>query len=601
MTNQKIIKTFFAAAVLVLGMFMLGVAARASWETEVLEKEYSLSGQDNAIALDSQGNPVIVYDYNGQVNGQWVYQLKYAKKTASGWASEVIETTATKQQDVGFLVSLDLDVNDNPHLAYVIRENWESEAGPYKIYLKYATKTENGWQKETVISNSDPTSKNFIFAATTGIKVNDFTGYPSIFFIGITDYPFVPKYAYKNLNGWQIESVTSLADFTVDDAMFIFDSNYKPHIITAVRDRVIAAGEEAEAYILHTWRKEDGTWQSAEVIDKKVAPGIWNVWGGYDRYGYAHLSIARDNADNLYVLYHDTENKTLKFAENSNKIWKTEIIDNNFVSSGTSIYNIYFKNSIALDNENHPRIAYHDFMTSNLKYAVKTDAGWQFQTLFSDPISNEGGLPSLVIDSSGNTHMSHIGRSGTSNYAVKYTHYIPEQTFVTKIGTAGVTKIGTAGAGEALGKEKLIGEKDAYLVNNFVFSFLKLPKKLQAKKYYIKNKKFEKYPANYAKAKKLTLKKYWKITSNLKKYKAGKKKNKFSLRLMFAYDQSEFTALQKQNKKLKEKQLKLKYYNVKTGKWKNFAKAKQNTTRNFFYIIFNRYDFSKNTLFVIGK
>ncbi|GAH14618.1 unnamed protein product, partial [marine sediment metagenome] len=55
----------------------------------------------------------------------------------------------------------------------------------------------------------------------------------------------------------------------------------------------------------------------------------------------------------------------------------------------------------------------------------------------------------------------------------------------------------------------------------------KLPNKLAKNNYWLKLKKYNKYPKNWKKKKKRTLKRYWKLTTNLNKYTTKVKKKKF--------------------------------------------------------------------------
>ena len=72
--------------------------------------------------------------------------------------------------------------------------------------------------------------------------------------------------------------------------------------------------------------------------------------------------------------------------------------------------------------------------------------------------------------------------------------------------------------------------------------------------------------------------------------------------MVFAYSQAEVEALQNRNSKIKEKHLKLKYYNRTTKKWKKISKARQDKKRNFFYLTLKQYQkYHKKTLFAISK
>ncbi len=160
-----------------------------------------------------------------------------------------------------------------------------------------------------------------------------------------------------------------------------------------------------------------------------------------------------------------------------------------------------------------------------------------------------------------------------------------------------------------------------YEIDDVKVEFKQLP--LNPSKYYLKIKKFNKYPKKIRKKRNLKL--YWRIKTNLYKYtrkvKAAKKKIKkyrarlkivkkkskkrslrkkikklkkwkhFKVKLVFNYDQK------KMKKRIKKKKLKLKFYNKKKG-WVNL-KAKHNRKKNYFRVNSRKFLYLKN-LYTIG-
>lgn len=567
MVKQKAIKTLFSLGVLVFGLLMFGAVVKAGWEMEIIENGGSaITGYDNVITTDSTGNPHVFYTFSNENYSA----LKYAKKIGTEWQTETVAELNGQNviNYVGKYMSAAMDSNGNPHVIYSSYNNTTNRISN----LIYAEKTNLGWQTEEVANDYSFDVVN----SNMSLKI-DSLGKPHISYQRYDPSFFTYwVYAHKDNNGvWQKEDIPNqtypyFAAVYMANSSLTLDSSSQPHIAFVNRNYE----STTERALIYAIKGGDGTW-STEVIDVN------------NNTGYAP-SLILDATNNPQVSYYNLASKKLKYATKVNGSWQAEDVatiigDTPYTST---------KTSIGLDKNGDPCIAYLDQTDWYLKYASKIGNAWQIELVSSYYFG--GRYAQLVFDNSGNPHISYTGGTAQGgDYIMQYAHYIPEETFVTK------TEL--TGAGQASGSEKLIQKTNEYLTKNFVFSFLKLPKKLQAKKYYIKTNKYAKYPAKYANAKKKTLKKYWKVTTNLKNYKAGKAKNKYSLRLMFAYDQSEFKALQKQNKKLKEKQLKLKYYNTTTKKWTNVPKVKQNTTRNFFHVTLKDYKYPLNTKFAIGK
>ncbi|MFH1537018.1 MAG: hypothetical protein ABID45_03460 [Patescibacteria group bacterium] len=574
MKNGGFYKSILSVFIVCFGLFLMGFNAQAAWESEQLEDDFSISGQDNVVVINSDGNPVVLYDYNES----GTYRLKYAVKEGDSWTKEVI--LSTSESNIGWRADMVLDADDVPHVVFFQKANWEDEdEGSFIVYLKYATKVDGDWEVETISTHTD--AENRPSYGTADIEL-DADSDPHIVYTGMSG-SYDLNYAYWEGGVWNF-TLDLDNNLGCEDAVFEFDALDQPHIVTACRDNYHSCGEESchDSVLYHTYLS-GGNWQLFETVDSNEDL----TTSGYDY--FKHLSMVMDEEEQFYVLYHDMNNNSLKFASNPGNVWAAETVDDNFVPDDTSPLNIYFKNSIALDSDSNPHITYYNFKTNNLKYAVKEDGEWGYRELFAVPWENEGGLPSITVDDSNRAHISYIGLSEGSDYAVRYAHSIPGIIFATKSKTA-------------LGAEKVVSENNSYLKGKFAFTFMNLPSKLQEDRYYIKLKKYNKYPIkNFEKKKKKAIKRYWRITSNLRNYNAGNDSNEFRLRLMFAYPQRLVKVTKNNNSKLKEKQLKLKYYSRADKKWMEVTQSKQDTKRNLFYVNMTDYNFPKKTLFTIAK
>lgn len=565
---------------MLLGVFCFANSALAAWQSEQLENDYSISGQDNAIALTSGGDPVILYDYNGTEGDESVYKLKVATKDADGWNFETVVNTT--EENIGWSADLVLDADDQPHIAYLYKENWpDEEAGDYTVSLKYAYKTNDGWEYETVATYSNASDR----PATGTVSLElDSNGNPAIAYTGVGD-SYQTKYAYKLNDVWQTESIE--ADLNCEDADMVFDSIDLPHIVMACRDNYeTISGVNYHDAVLYSTYKNGGVWEAYETVDANEDL----TSSGYDYYKHLSLTINEDNQ--LFVLYHDMLNRNLMYADNTSGAWAAEFVDDSFYAEDVSPINVYFKNSIALDNSGYPYVAYYNFYVKSLMIAHKYPDGWHFQFMFSVPWKNEGGLPSMTFDTANTPHISYIGMNVTEEYAVRYAYFSLPSVFAT-LESEDITHL------SELNNETIVTEGHSYFTKGFAMSYLTLPSKLQESRYYIRSAKIAKYPEHYGISHSKIFKKYWRVTSNLNTYVPSTEDETYSLRLMFSYKPAELKAIKRHG--VRENQLKLKYFDRTSQTWVEVADAEHDSARNLFYVTLDSYTYPTKTLFTIGK
>ncbi|MFA6296809.1 MAG: choice-of-anchor D domain-containing protein [Patescibacteria group bacterium] len=140
-------------------------------------------------------------------------------------------------------------------------------------------------------------------------------------------------------------------------------------------------------------------------------------------------------------------------------------------------------------------------------------------------------------------------------------------------------------------KQVLIEKNKNLYAKNLTLKFKKYPKKLKKVKYYLQIRKYKKY-LNPAQSSEIFLKKYIKLNNNFYNYSGKNYKIKFK----FKYSQKEFKALKKRNKLVKEKNLRLKYYDGL--EWKNL-KAELSTKNNTLIKYYTNLD-NANYYFGIG-
>ncbi|MDD3887917.1 MAG: hypothetical protein PHN19_04030 [Patescibacteria group bacterium] len=535
----------------ILTLSFLGLASFAgatTWQAESVEGDHHGISDPHSMAINVNGVPYVLFRSSYRGNAV----LKLAVKNGDSWDIDNIDTSVGNDY-VGYANSITFDSFGNPVIAY--RDS--------NGLLSYATKINGNWSIE-------PTG--YEAGSPIGIKLDSF-GNP---------YIISGAYLVFKVDGlWQREHLLT-AGFTTGDCsettdnwvsnFMSFDSDNNLHFVYQCQEGAVLDN------IKYIKRDSNGIWTNEIIV------------GGFPKNEYASPSIILDGENNPYISFMNTSDNTLDYAIKRDGQWLIEAVDSNFRTT-TVDYHAGEGTSIALDVAGIPYIAYYDSINHNLKLANKNGDSWTTQTIttINSLVFGEGFQPYMIITSDNVIHIAYDG--GDGGWETLYTNNISGNVFTTK---------NSASSMASLRKKVVIKKNKRYLVNNFVLSFTRLPKKIKKKAYTISSAKYKKYPV-YRNAKKTFLKRYWKVRSNLRNYVALKNSQKFKLRLMFSYKQSEFKVLKRKNKGLKENQLALKYYDVASNSWLNMDSVKQNKRRNYFTFTMTHYDFSEDTLFAIGK
>ena len=130
----------------------------SAWQIFIVESFPGVSIQTTSIVLDGNDLPHIAYIHIGQVFRRidplplFVDKVKYARPTGpSTWQINQLESREHVPGAV-FSISLSLDSQGRPHLAYPLYVFPLSAQAPYKIDLRYS-RVENGiWRRSTIES-----------------------------------------------------------------------------------------------------------------------------------------------------------------------------------------------------------------------------------------------------------------------------------------------------------------------------------------------------------------------------------------------------------------------------------------------------------------
>ena len=326
----------------------------------------------NSIAIDSSENIHIAY-YQNENSAADIPDLKYAYRDSTGWH---YETLLSHTQGSGRFVSLALDSSGNPHIAYY-------QSTPDTLW--YAYKDMTGWHFFAISNNTDASNINLAL-------YNDL---PRISYYENTEERI--KYMYYNGTDWFTESVTSMWIYGHYNSLAL-NSNGQPRISYIEYNPITDTG-----ILKYAKRSPTGTWQISTVDDSGNV-GWWN-------------SIATDSLGNPYISY-NVYDGALKFAYWKDNQWIIETVDSS----------MSLASKILLDSSGNPRIVYQDYISGNMKYAYKDDAGWH--TSYVDTVYGISQWISFTMSPSGIPTISYT----TANSALRYATLLPFVINATPLG-----------------------------------------------------------------------------------------------------------------------------------------------------------------------
>ncbi|MBN2002774.1 MAG: hypothetical protein JXA21_05405 [Anaerolineae bacterium] len=329
----------------------------ASWQVVNVDDKAGMAG---SMVLDRYDHPHFAYESEQ-------FDLLHARWTGYAWEKEKINT-----MDFGGGVSLTLDSNDNPHIAF-------SACNLFACTSHYTRYTGHEW---TMVELP-------FLAANVVVRVNA-TGTPHISY-GIVGQPGVRQldYAYRNESEW----VTHTLAYEIEDtsSCLQLDREGNPHISYL--------GPSGLIYTYQTGRE----WRSWLVDD------TWEVDVGY--------ALALDKDGNAHLSYHESGEDKLRYAFWDGQRWTVQTIE----TAGNKISGY---TAIVIDASGNPHIAY---ITEDgiLKYAWREGSAWSSETVAAG-VEYEYTDVSLVLDSLQQPHIGFHSSDGT-NFSMVYAHKVAVQ------------------------------------------------------------------------------------------------------------------------------------------------------------------------------
>ena len=298
-----------------------------------------------ALALDTSGKIHMSYFEITRLNADLpVGNLKYATNASGSWETTILDADV----DVGHYTSIAVDGEGKVHISYA------------SIGLNYATNASGSWVS-TIVDNAQCVY-NSIAADTLGSIHISYISYA-------VDEGL--KYATNTSGSWISVRVD---DYGKGNTSIAVDDLGSAHVSYISR-----TGQGGLSFPTYYATNVSGSWVTTMIED-----------GGWDS-----NSIALDASGNAYVGYY--ANGNIKFATNVSGAWVVTTVD--------GAVDVGWFDSIALDPSAKAHISYvGSGSKEGLRYATNASGAWVTTTVDHAPV---GDISSMVLDPSGNGHIAY--------------------------------------------------------------------------------------------------------------------------------------------------------------------------------------------------
>jgi hypothetical protein len=415
MKHQKIAIVLSLAIVFVVASIALPIViAQPAWNNLVVDHR----GSGGSLAIDSHGNPQVLYSHWDVVKTDWgettAYKLNYVFWTGSSWSNQSIDASI-----VGAGGDLALDSNDRPHTIFRDRD-----------ILKHAFYDGKNWTVQTIDSAR---VENDGYA-----WVLDSKGNPHVVYTTIDEGINTFKYSYIEGTNWITQNIdTSNATLNYyHSPSLVLDSNNSPHIICLNTDKHYFTENASIPTNKLVYVSRSGSGWSRQEVASNVA-SIGNIaidfWGN-PSFTYDHFENLSYINYGTYFTYH--ADGSLNYVNWNGFSWVTQNID--FISQSASASGSF----LHFDSNGNPQFLMYS--TYGLICAQWTGTSWTVENLGSIPSDAhfyEGTerIEDFAFDRNGNLCFLYDGEIGTLRSAgiwggltfatVKVPSYFPIITF----------------------------------------------------------------------------------------------------------------------------------------------------------------------------
>lgn len=333
------------------------------WTTDVVEP----SGRYPAVAIGADDALHISYDEQDGV----YHSLQYRKKPyQSSWGAA--ETIDESQSAYIYRSGIAIGPDEQVHMSY-------QKEGLLGTYFRYAYK-ETAWlTKEAPV--------------LTGIIISHY-GSSNSLALDSSNNPYMAIYK-------KVESDKAHIEFVERTGGFIFEDTEVDQVGDENRGQsadIVVAG--STLYIAY----RDVTNDRLKLAYKGISGSSWSTvnLGAVSGIG-SYCAIAKDNGNNIYVLFYDSSEERLKVIKQPSATVVAATIDSNIKSAD--------HNDIYVDSHNIIHVSYYDSGAGELKYASqeasKLTQAWHVIGVASVEVGNT----SIVADSFSKPHLFYYDRT----------------------------------------------------------------------------------------------------------------------------------------------------------------------------------------------
>jgi len=390
----------------------------SGWQTQEDVTDKTDYQQSPSIAIDSNDDiHVVWYGYGWGTNTSY-YNIRYRKRTSSGWQSHEAVTDKDNNQ---YDPTIAIDKNDNIHVVWH-GQGWGSNPSYYNI--QYRKRTSSGWQTQEGLTDvtAYQYSPNCIWAlhpTVSGEKPNRTkTGYAFVWVDGSTikfyksdDLAWdAPPKAYLTVDSL-LEKSNLNTTFSIDAITWPgYSYTIKSNIESTANNSQRALARTSDGTLWCVYCRSDGSYDqvyAAYSTDGGVSWTEEQVTNASDNQ-YCP-SIAIDSNDNVHVVWEgkgwgsNTGYKNIQYRKRTSSGWQTQeaLTDKDADQLGPSI---------AIDSDNDIHVVWYgkgwgdNPSYYNIQYRKRTLTTWETQEAITDADLHQW-KPSIAIDSLDNIHV----------------------------------------------------------------------------------------------------------------------------------------------------------------------------------------------------
>ncbi len=379
--------------------FAVPAYSKPTWNTQLVEP----AGAGGSIAIDSSGNPHIVYTYWYIVDDSSATRMNYAVWTGANWTIQTIDPS-------GGGGTLMLDSKDRPHVVYTADNS-----------LKYAVLNGNSWNIQTIDSSESPIFYSMALDSNGNPHVAYFTYHSAQNNVNGSETEDL-KYAVWNGSSWNIQTIDRVNVFVdAGTPSIVLDSKNYPHILY---DESVVF----KYYNQYTWNNlsfystdnikyaswTGKSWQIQTVVSNSTENGNLVLNSNQQpSFYYIHESFTYNPSPN-YNSFKTTDTPNYVYWNGHN--WLSRTIDTNPFPFGQTF--------LKLDSSGNPNIYfynenYQNESESSLMDTHLTGSSWNNQNLGGIPLENSQYYPDteniadIAFNSQGKISLTYDGEVGT--------------------------------------------------------------------------------------------------------------------------------------------------------------------------------------------